>query len=95
MKINNGNIHALYLNNYKSNEKISEIKKSHEVKESMDTCQLSSIGKKLNQYAIEEETYGVSDKVVQQIKNQVKNGTYTIDSTVLAKNMLSKMKGGQ
>lgn len=95
MKINNGNIHALYLNSYKTNEKVTDIKKISETKESMDTCQLSAIGKKLNQFAIEDESFQVSDKMVENIKNQVKNGTYTVDTTVLAKAMLGKMKGGQ
>lgn len=95
MKINNGNIHALYVNNYKAKEntKIEGKNRSKEV--SKDTCELSVLGKSLNKLALEEESVGMSNKEVENIKSKVSNGTYNIDSQVLAKAMMEFMKGGQ
>ncbi|MEG1255989.1 flagellar biosynthesis anti-sigma factor FlgM [Clostridium sp.] len=96
MKINNGNIHALYVKNYKTNENISNKDNCKLAKENIkDTCELSSLGKSLNKLSIEDESIGVSNKVVEKIRNEISKGTYTVDSKVLAKAMVNSMKGGQ
>lgn len=95
MKINNGNIHALYVNSYKTKEnaKAENTKSNKDMVK--DTCQLSTLGKSLNKLALEEENVGISDKEVEKIKNRVSKGTYTVDSQVLAKAMMAYGKGGQ
>lgn len=95
MKINNGNIHALYVNSYKTKEntKVENTKFNKDTVK--DTCQISTLGKSLNKLALEEERIGVSDKEVEKIKNRISKGTYTVDSQVLAKAMMAYGKGGQ
>jgi flagellar biosynthesis anti-sigma factor FlgM len=95
MKINNGNIHALYVNSYKTKENIKVDNKNAAKEYIKDTCQLSTLGKSLNKLALEEESIGVSDKEVEKIKSRVSKGTYTVDSQVLAKAMMAYGKGGQ
>ncbi|WP_346928210.1 hypothetical protein [Clostridium sp.] len=61
MKVNNGNIHALYVNSYKTKEN-TKLENSNVNKEAAkDTCQLSTLGKSLNNLALEEESVGMSD----------------------------------
>lgn len=97
MKINNGNIRAIYATNYinKDSNKIGNgVNKIGRVNK-MDTCELSSVGKQLNKFAIEDEAFEVDEKKVNEVRNKVQNGTYTVDSKVLAKAMMKHMKGGQ
>ncbi|WP_346913617.1 flagellar biosynthesis anti-sigma factor FlgM [Clostridium sp.] len=95
MKVNNGNIHALYVNSYKTKEN-AKLENSNANKEAVkDTCQLSALGKSLNKLALEEESVGMSDKEVEKIKSRISKGTYTVDSQVLAKAMMAYGKGGQ
>ena len=96
MKINNGNIRAIYATSYinKDNNTINGVNKIGRVNK-MDTCELSSVGKQLNKFAIEDEAFEVDEKKVNEIRNKVQNGTYTVDSKVLAKAMMKHMKGGQ
>lgn len=95
MKINNGNIHALYLNSYKAKGNTKVENKNMSKEATKDTCELSSLGKSLNKLALEEESVGRSNKEVEKIKNKVSAGTYAVDSKVLAKSMMVFMKGGQ
>ncbi|MFR1708026.1 MAG: flagellar biosynthesis anti-sigma factor FlgM [Clostridium sp.] len=93
MKVNNGNIHALYVNSYKANNtKVEDKNMSKKVVK--DTCELSPLGKSLNKLSLE-ESMGMSDKEIAKIKNKVSNGTYNVDSQILAKAMMEFMKGGQ
>ncbi|WP_346934805.1 flagellar biosynthesis anti-sigma factor FlgM [Clostridium sp.] len=95
MKVNNGNIHTLYVNSYKTKEN-AKSENSNVNKEAVkDTCQLSALGKSLNKLALEEESVGMSDKEVEKIKSRISKGTYTVDSQVLAKAMMAYGKGGQ
>lgn len=95
MKINSGSINALYVNNYKTSENI-KAKNNNFVKENTkDTIELSSLGKSLNKFVLEDETVGVSSEAVEMIKSRISAGTYTVDSKVLAKSMITSMKGGQ
>jgi len=95
MKINNGNIHALYVNSYKTKENIKAENTKPDKDMVKDTCQLSTLGKSLNKLALEEESVGISDKEVEKIKSRISKGTYAVDSQVLAKAMMAYGKGGQ
>ncbi|MEG0307384.1 MAG: flagellar biosynthesis anti-sigma factor FlgM [Clostridium sp.] len=93
MKINNGNIHALYVNSYKTNAKVENKNNSNLTKEPIkDICELSSVGKSLNKLAMEDEIIGVSSEAVEKIKSDILNGTYTVDSKILAKAMAGTFK---
>lgn len=97
MKINSGSINAIYVNNYITKETLLGNKDTEKIVKSTgnDTCQLSSVGKELNRLSIEDDSFGVDEKRLNEIKDQVNNGTYSVDSTVLAKAMMRHMKGGQ
>ncbi len=95
MKINSGSINALYVNNYKLSENIKVKNDGLSKENTKDTIELSSLGKSLNKFVLEDETVGVSSEAVEMIKSRISAGTYTVDSKVLAKSMMTSMKGGQ
>ncbi len=95
MKINSGSINALYVNNYKPSENFKANNNNLVKEKTKDSIELSSLGKSLNKLVIEDETVGVSSEAVEMIKSKITAGTYTVDSKVLAKSMVTSMKGGQ
>lgn len=56
-----------------------------------DTLQISDLGKYLNKINSKNEEINI-DKV-NEIKKRIENGTYNVDSKVLAKKIISNMKG--
>lgn len=83
MKINNINS---YYNN--SNSHNNAKSKSEVVKK--DTIMISDMAKKLQKIGVEE---GVSDnKKLEEIKKMIDEGTYKVDTKVLAENILKSIK---
>ncbi len=94
MKINNINSNTLYINKYKNNEdKVNKSNINLAKKEGPDKCELSSVGKALNNLSIEEEIYGVSDKKVEEIKASISTGNYKVDTKALTEAMMKAMRG--
>lgn len=56
-----------------------------------DTVEVSKVGKKLSAFD-NEEVMQVSSKRIEEIKEQIANGTYKVDTKLLAEKMLSKYK---
>lgn len=57
-----------------------------------DSVQISTLGKKLSTYSIDNNFSAPTDKI-DAIKNDIKNGTYNIDSKLVAQKMYDQMKG--
>lgn len=94
MKINNVNTNTLYVSKYKNKEDIGTKVNPNKVQGTKgDKCELSSVGKALNNLSIEEERFGVSKERVEKIKEELNKGIYKVDSEVLAKAILSSMRG--
>ncbi|GAA0736984.1 flagellar biosynthesis anti-sigma factor FlgM [Clostridium oceanicum] len=79
-------------NSYLKNEALKKTKKTQKI-ELKDKIEISSKGKQLNSYIFnKEEDTNINDKKISSIENQIKNGTYKIDSKLIAKKMLKSMK---
>lgn len=88
MKINNtSNIIAIsaYKTNKIKQEKVQEMK--HE-----DSCEISDLGKTLNNFS-NEEFFGVSKEKIESIKERISQGTYNVDSKLVAEKLIEHMKG--
>lgn len=59
---------------------------------SNDSVQISSIGKSLSNYSIESDLFK-SDEKINELKNQISQGTYTKSSELTAKRMIDIIKG--
>ena len=57
-----------------------------------DSLEISTIGKKLSTYSIDDNFNASADKV-SAVKNSVENGTYNINSKLVAQKMYDQMKG--
>ncbi|HCW03413.1 MAG TPA: flagellar biosynthesis anti-sigma factor FlgM, partial [Clostridium sp.] len=77
------------INLYKTNKKI-EVKETR--KDQGDSIEISSLGKSLSHMNLD-ENFQVSEKQIEQIRNEISNGTYNIDSKLVAEKMISFMKG--
>lgn len=87
MKINNikfNNIDNIYKTKKLEVEKTNTNNKS-------DSVQISDLGKYLNKVNTNKEDINM-DKV-NEIKKRIENGTYSVDSKVLAKKIIEKMEG--
>ena len=87
MKINNikfNNIDNIYKTKKLEVEKTNTNNKS-------DSVQISDLGKYLNKVNTNKEDINM-DKV-NDIKKRIENGTYSVDSKVLAKKIIEKMEG--
>ncbi len=72
----------------------AEQKKSVESKEKVqrnDTVQISSLGKSLSSYSLDDKFINSKEKI-EKLKNQVDNGTYNKDSKLVASKMLEDMR---
>ncbi|NLK23499.1 MAG: flagellar biosynthesis anti-sigma factor FlgM [Clostridiales bacterium] len=86
MKINGVNSINV-INNYKGNvEKINEKKK---VASSQDVIEISEAGKTLNTYG--SDPVKNNAKRIQELREQIKNGTYNVDPMETAKSMVNYM----
>jgi negative regulator of flagellin synthesis FlgM len=93
MKINNSNNlnNIKYINNYKAN---NQKLKNNEKSNNNDKLEISSIGKALNNFSIEESKLDLKGtKDIEAIKNQIVNGKYKVDTKMLAAKLMEAMKG--
>lgn len=70
----------IYEVNRKQTQKCEKISKK-------DNIEISQTGKTLSSFA-EKEFSPISDKKIEEIRNQIANGTYKVDPKALAKKML-------
>jgi len=93
MKINNLNNlnNVKYTNSYKAN---NQSLKNGEKNSKTDKCEISSVGKALNNLAIAGKDVDlIPKKDIEAIKNQISSGNYKIDSSELAQKLIDAMKG--
>lgn len=57
-----------------------------------DSIEISSVGKNMSLYSLEDD-FTSSDKKIEQLKNQVENGTYNKSSKLIADKIFDSMKG--
>lgn len=87
MKITGVSVNKI-VNTYENNKnKVLENKKVCR----KDTFLFSRLGKELCSFE-NEEVSSVTPERIEEIKNQIANGTYKIDSKLIAKKMLSKYR---
>lgn len=84
--INNSNVINLYSKINKSNS----IERTRKVQD--DSIQISSVGRSLSAYSIENE-FQASPKRLEELREKINNGTYNIDSKEIAKKMMGLMRG--
>lgn len=83
--INSNNVINLYS---KNRNRVSQTK---EVKSVSDRIEISKLGKSLTNYTLE----GVNVdnfKKIQELKNQINNGTYNVDAKLTARSILDTIK---
>lgn len=77
------------INFYKKNTAKAEVKVTKAPK---DTIELSAEGKSLSALAVDGKSVNSNEKI-EAIKNKVNNGTYNMDSKLVAKRIIDNMKG--
>lgn len=71
-----------------SSNKINKLEK----RDVSDRIELSQEAKLLKNYVIDESAFNNSQKII-EIKNRIQNGTYDINSRILAQSLLDAMRG--
>ncbi|AKN33908.1 flagellar biosynthesis anti-sigma factor FlgM [Clostridium carboxidivorans P7] len=82
--INPNKVISLYSEHKKNIEKKDQVQKN-------DTVQISSLGKSLSSYSLDDKFVNSKEKI-ERLTNEVKNGTYNIDSRLVAEKMIEEMK---
>ena len=77
------------INFYKKNAVKTETKVATSKK---DTIELSSAGKSLSALSLDDKLINSKEKI-EAIRNEIKQGTYKMDSTLTAKKIIDIMKG--
>lgn len=83
--INSNNVINLYS---KNRNRVSQTK---EVKSVSDRIEISKLGKSLTNYTLEGVNADNSKKI-QELKNQINNGTYNVDAKLTARSILDTIK---
>ena len=83
--INSNNVINLYS---KNRNRVSQTK---EVKSVSDRIEISKLGKSLTNYTLEGVNVDNSKKI-QELKNQINNGTYNVDDKLTARSILDTIK---
>ena len=83
--INSNNVINLYS---KNRNRVSQTK---EVKSVSDRIEISKLGKSLTNYTFEGVNVDNSKKI-QELKNQINNGTYNVDAKLTARSILDTIK---
>ena len=83
--INSNNVINLYS---KNRNRVSQTK---EVKSVSDRIEISKLGKSLTNYTLEGVNVDNSKKI-QELKNQINNGTYNVDAKLTARSILDTIK---
>lgn len=87
MKINGINpnkVISLYSEHKKSIEKKDQVQKN-------DSVQISSLGKSLSSYSLDDKFMNSKEKI-EKLTNEIKNGTYNINSKLVAAKIIDEMK---
>ncbi len=82
--INPSKIINFYSDHKKSIEKNEQVKKN-------DTVQISSLGKSLSSYSLDDKFINSKEKI-ERITNEINNGTYNVDSKLVAAKMIQEMQ---
>lgn len=82
--INPNKVINLYSEHKKTIEKKDQVQKN-------DTVQISSLGKSLSSYSLDDKFINSNEKI-EKLTNEVKNGTYNIDSKLVAAKIIEEMK---
>lgn len=83
--INSNNVINLYS---KNRNRVSQTK---EVKSVSDRIEISKLGKSLTNYTLEGVNVDNSKKI-EELKNQINNGTYNVDAKLTARSILDTIK---
>ncbi|MBS5926275.1 MAG: flagellar biosynthesis anti-sigma factor FlgM [Clostridium sp.] len=83
--INSNNVINLYS---KNKNRVSQTKKVNNVS---DRIEISKLGKSLTNYTLEGVNVDNSKKI-QELKNQINNGTYNVDAKLTARSILDTIK---
>ena len=83
--INSNNVINLYSKNR------NRVSKTKEVKSVSDRIEISKLGKSLTNYTLEGVNVDNSKKI-QELKNQINNGTYNVDAKLTARSILDTIK---
>ncbi|MGL5152066.1 MAG: flagellar biosynthesis anti-sigma factor FlgM [Clostridium sp.] len=84
--INTHMVNSVYKNN-----KVNAVNKTKEIN-SKDSIEISQLAKSLRGYATGEKLVDNSKKI-EELRNQINNGTYTVDAKLTAEKMVDYMKG--
>lgn len=87
MKINGVNpskILNIYAKQVKNVEKQTTVQQK-------DSIQISSLGRNLSAYSLDENFVNSNEKI-EALKNQIANGTYSVDSKLVAAKILEQIK---
>ena len=57
-----------------------------------DTIEISELGKELSSFSIEDNNLDREARI-QELKEQIQNGTYEVDARLTAKSMIDSMRG--
>ncbi|WP_058953747.1 flagellar biosynthesis anti-sigma factor FlgM [Clostridium tyrobutyricum] len=88
MKINGINSNNI-INLYREGSKTKDLTAKAE---NRDSIQISSMGKRLSSYMLDDKSIDSKDKV-ESIKKAISNGTYKVDAKLVAQKILDTMKG--
>jgi negative regulator of flagellin synthesis FlgM len=88
MKINNVGVNKV-INLYSNNKRVEE---KNTVKSSKDTIEISSLGKSLSSFSVE-DSFESSPEKIERLRKEVSQGTYKADSKLVAKKILDAIKG--
>ncbi|NMA85625.1 MAG: flagellar biosynthesis anti-sigma factor FlgM [Epulopiscium sp.] len=88
MKINGVSPNKI-INLYNTTKKL-DIKDTNKVQR--DSIEISSLGKSLSYMSLD-ENYEISEKRLEEIRDEISKGTYNVDSKLVAQRMINFMKG--
>ena len=74
---------------YNSNKKIQN---KDTGKVNRDSIEISSLGKSLSNMSLD-ENYEISEKRLEEIREEISKGTYKVDAKLVAQRMINLMKG--
>lgn len=83
--INSNNV----INFYSKNK--NRVSQTKEVNNVSDRIEISKLGKRLTNYTLEGVNVDNSKKI-QELKNQINNGTYNVDAKLTARSILDTIK---
>ena len=83
--INMNNVTKLYGENKK-------VESKNQIKTKQDSLEISSLGKSLSEMHNDEHVINSKEKI-EALRNQVSNGTYKANSSLISKNIMDVIKG--